>query len=117
MNSRRDTFRLGALIFLFAVLLNVQAQQPQAPVQPRTVAPPQAQQQPQPQQQQAQAPKIELKFAIIGDTGTGTKPQYEIGQKLSTTHGTFPFEFVIMLGDNMYGGESAKDFQNKFEKP
>jgi hypothetical protein len=22
-----------------------------------------------------------------------------------------------MLGDNMYGGDSAKDFQNKFEKP
>jgi predicted MPP superfamily phosphohydrolase len=29
----------------------------------------------------------------------------------------FPFEFVIMLGDNMYGGESARDFENKFEKP
>ena len=29
-------------------------------------------------------------------------------------HHAFPFEFVLMLGDNMYGGESAKDFQVKF---
>jgi 3',5'-cyclic AMP phosphodiesterase CpdA len=40
-----------------------------------------------------------------------------VGQKLTATRGTFPFEFVIMLGDNMYGGESARDFQTKFEKP
>ena len=58
-----------------------------------------------------------IKFAILGDTGTGGKQQYEIGQKMTAVRATFPFEFVIMLGDNMYGGESAKDFQNKFEKP
>jgi hypothetical protein len=113
MNSRRDTFLLGALVFLFAVLFNAQAQQTPTPVQPRSQAPPQAPQAPQQQQQQ----KNTLKFAILGDTGTGSKPQTEIGQKLAATRATFPFEFVIMLGDNMYGGESAKDFQNKFEKP
>src|SRR5688572_20245477 len=61
--------------------------------------------------------KAELKFAILGDTGTGGKPQYEIGQKLTAYRMTFPFEFVIMLGDNMYGGENPRDFVNKFEKP
>jgi predicted MPP superfamily phosphohydrolase len=30
---------------------------------------------------------------------------------------TFPFDFVLMLGDNIYGGHSAKDYQNKFELP
>jgi 3',5'-cyclic AMP phosphodiesterase CpdA len=65
----------------------------------------------QPAQQEA------LKFAILGDTGTGGKQQYEVGQKLTATHSTFPFEFVLMLGDNMYGGENPKDFQAKFEKP
>jgi hypothetical protein len=30
---------------------------------------------------------------------------------------TFGFDFVIMLGDNIYGGNSAKDFRNKFELP
>jgi len=29
----------------------------------------------------------------------------------------FPFEFVIMLGDNIYGSERPQDFVNKFEKP
>jgi predicted phosphodiesterase len=27
----------------------------------------------------------------------------------------FPFEFVLMMGDNMYGGESAQDYKVKFE--
>ena len=27
------------------------------------------------------------------------------------------FDFVIMLGDNIYGGHQAKDFMQKFEKP
>jgi predicted MPP superfamily phosphohydrolase len=58
-----------------------------------------------------------LKFAILGDTGTGGKPQYEVARRLAEAHATFPFEFVILLGDNMYGGESASDFKNKFEKP
>src|SRR5688572_31890217 len=28
---------------------------------------------------------------------------------------TFPFEFVLMLGDNMYGSEKAFDYKKKFE--
>jgi ADP-heptose:LPS heptosyltransferase len=58
-----------------------------------------------------------VKFAILGDTGTGGKPQYEIARRLAEAHAKFPFEFVILLGDNMYGGQSATDFKNKFEKP
>ncbi len=29
----------------------------------------------------------------------------------------FPFQFVIMMGDNMYGGQKPKDFEKKFELP
>jgi hypothetical protein len=65
----------------------------------------------------ASASKVQLKFAILGDTGTGTMPQFEIGKKLAASRTTYPFEFVIMLGDNMYGGENPKDFISKFEKP
>jgi predicted phosphodiesterase len=115
MNSRRRKFHHGAWILLFAAFFQVQAQQPNTAVPPRATAPPQAQQQqPQPSTPQQQPG---LKFAILGDTGTGSTPQHEIGRKLAAMHRTFPFEFVIMLGDNMYGGESARDFQNKFEKP
>jgi 3',5'-cyclic AMP phosphodiesterase CpdA len=29
----------------------------------------------------------------------------------------FPFEFVLMMGDNLYGGEAPKDFEKKFSEP
>ena len=58
-----------------------------------------------------------LRFAVIGDTGTGGKAQHQIAGKLAAARAKFPFEFVLMLGDNLYGGEAPADFQKKFEKP
>ena len=61
--------------------------------------------------------KDSVRFAVIGDTGTGTSSQYQIGERLTAARQMFPFEFVIMLGDNIYGSERPQDFVNKFEKP
>jgi 3',5'-cyclic AMP phosphodiesterase CpdA len=61
--------------------------------------------------------KDSVRFAIIGDTGTGTSSQYQVGAQLTKARQTFPFEFVIMLGDNIYGSERPQDFISKFEKP
>src|SRR3954464_11912569 len=61
--------------------------------------------------------KDSLKFAAIGDMGTGDKPQYEIGAQLNAWHGKFPFDTVIMLGDNLYGSQRPRDFVDKFENP
>jgi predicted MPP superfamily phosphohydrolase len=58
-----------------------------------------------------------VRFAVIGDTGTGARPQYEVGERLAASHDVFPFEFVIMLGDNIYGSERPQDFVLKFERP
>lgn len=58
-----------------------------------------------------------LKFAAIGDNGTGDRPQYEIAQQMSTMHASFAFDLVIMLGDNMYGGQGPSDFVKKFSEP
>jgi Calcineurin-like phosphoesterase len=58
-----------------------------------------------------------LKFAAIGDNGTGDKPEYEIADQMVKAHANFPFDLVIMLGDNMYGGQRPADFVSKFEKP
>jgi 3',5'-cyclic AMP phosphodiesterase CpdA len=58
-----------------------------------------------------------LKFAAIGDNGTGDRPQYEVAQQMTGAHSRFPFELVIMLGDNMYGGQKPSDFVKKFEEP
>ncbi len=62
-------------------------------------------------------PKDTLKFAVIGDSGTGDSNQYRLAKVFSDTHERFPYEFVLMMGDNMYGSESARDFQRKFEIP
>jgi 3',5'-cyclic AMP phosphodiesterase CpdA len=32
-------------------------------------------------------------------------------------HDKFPFDFVVMLGDNIYGGDSPSDYRKKFEDP
>ena len=70
----------------------------------------------------AQAPPLpnrpgSLKFAAIGDNGTGDRPQYELADQMTKAHATFPFDLVIMLGDNMYGSQRAADFVRKFERP
>ena len=55
-----------------------------------------------------------LKFAVIGDNGTGKPPQYDIARQMTVARTTFPFEFVLMLGDNLYG---SQDVVRKFEQP
>jgi hypothetical protein len=90
--------------------------------------PPQQQpQQPAPQPSRPQqAPQVQLtlpnkpdsvKFAVIGDTGTGDPNQYRVAARLAEFRKLFAFEFVAMLGDNTYGGETAKDFEVRFEVP
>lgn len=61
--------------------------------------------------------KESFHFAVIGDSGTGGRPAYEVAQRLAEAHGKFPFDVVLMLGDNMYGGQSPRDYKKKFEDP
>jgi hypothetical protein len=58
-----------------------------------------------------------IRFAVIGDTGTGEIPQFQIAQQMEHIHADFPFEFVLMLGDNIYGNNDANGFKRKFEDP
>ena len=58
-----------------------------------------------------------IKFLVIGDTGTGSSRQYQVGQQIASAYKQFPFEFAIMLGDNLYGSEGPSAYVNKFEKP
>ena len=58
-----------------------------------------------------------LKFAVIGDNGTGSTQEYQIAEQMVRTHRQYPFAFVLMLGDNLYGSDSPKEFVKKFEKP
>ena len=58
-----------------------------------------------------------VKFAIIGDSGTGSSSQYTIADRLVASRAKFPYEFVLMMGDNLYSGSGPKDYKKKFEEP
>jgi len=58
-----------------------------------------------------------VKFAVIGDNGTGDRPEYEVGEQMARARASFAFDTVIMLGDNMYGSQEPADFLKKFQQP
>jgi 3',5'-cyclic AMP phosphodiesterase CpdA len=58
-----------------------------------------------------------MKFALIGDSGTGTSSQLRVAKQLIAARGKFPYSFVLMTGDNLYGSESPSDYERKFEIP
>jgi predicted phosphodiesterase len=58
-----------------------------------------------------------LKFAVIGDAGQPGSGQTAVAQQMAAWRTRFPFEFVVMMGDNLYGTERPRDYQNKFEIP
>jgi Calcineurin-like phosphoesterase len=58
-----------------------------------------------------------LRFAVIGDSGTGTAAQSEVARLLAEWRASFPFELVLMMGDNIYGRDDPRDYRQKFEEP
>src|SRR5437764_3872448 len=58
-----------------------------------------------------------VRFAVIGDSGTGDKEQYDVAKEMEAYQQSVKFDFVIMMGDNIYGGQSPSDFKRKFEDP
>jgi len=58
-----------------------------------------------------------VRFAVIGDSGTGDRNQIAVAKQLAVWRSRFPYEFAIMLGDNLYGSESASTYARKFEIP
>ena len=70
-------------------------------------------------QERLQLPKKDgsVKFLVIGDSGTGGSSQREVANRIVEVHKIVPFEFAIMVGDNLYGSEGAGDYRRKFEEP
>ena len=59
-----------------------------------------------------------IKFAIIGDSGRGSKEQHEVAAQMVAYRQRFDFEFVLMAGDNIYEGPATEeDYRLKFEEP
>ncbi len=103
-----------------AILALVVAVTPAAPAGgPAAAAPWQA---PAPAQPAAPATALpnqkgSLKFAVLGDFGTGQRDQYQTAEQMARVQKQFPFELVLLVGDNLYGSERPQDFRNKFEIP
>jgi predicted phosphodiesterase len=59
-----------------------------------------------------------VKFAVIGDSGRGSPPQYEIAKQMMAFRDRFKYQFVLMVGDNIYEGPATPDdYRTKFEEP
>jgi len=58
-----------------------------------------------------------FKFGVLGDFGTGSKEQYQLGEQMAKLHERFNFDTVVTVGDNMLGAERPQDFKVKFELP
>lgn len=58
-----------------------------------------------------------VRFAVIGDNGTGEQPEFEVAGLMEKFREIVKYDFVVMDGDNIYGGHKPSDFQRKFEQP
>jgi Calcineurin-like phosphoesterase len=58
-----------------------------------------------------------VRFAAIGDAGRGDAAQYEVSAQMQAFRKVFRYDFVLMLGDNVYDGGTAEDYRQKFELP
>ena len=108
---RRRNLALGALLALgtaaLAVLLRATPPQPLPEPAPAPVV------------RQLELPRNPgaIRFAVLGDTGRGDALQYETAQELTHWHDRVGFEFVLMLGDNIYGPGTPDDLDRRFARP
>ena len=58
-----------------------------------------------------------LKFAVIGDSGQPGSGQTAVAAQMTKWRARFPFDFVLMTGDNLYGSERPSDYEKKFSVP
>lgn len=61
--------------------------------------------------------KGSVRFAVIGDAGLGSRAQRQVAEQMERFRQRFPFRFVLMLGDNIYGADGPDDYREKFEAP
>lgn len=56
-----------------------------------------------------------VRMAVFGDTGRGSKEQYELGRVMLQYQDVFKYDTVIMTGDNIYYEDTPADMKTKFE--
>ena len=58
-----------------------------------------------------------LRFAVIGDFGTGDHDECGTAKQMFAAHQRTPFDFIIAAGDNVYPNGSGRHFAKNFEQP
>jgi hypothetical protein len=58
-----------------------------------------------------------LKFIVLGDWGTGERPEYDLAAEMAHYRDQFKFDTVVTVGDNLYGRQRPVDYRTKFETP
>src|SRR5687767_6981778 len=58
-----------------------------------------------------------LKFAVLGNSGTGEEAQTQLAEQMATFHGRFKYDLVLLTGGNIFGSERPQDYLKKFEIP
>lgn len=61
--------------------------------------------------------EAEVRFAALGDAGTGGGSQQRLADRLAEVQRMSHFEIVIFLGDNVYPSGSPSGFEDKFLRP
>jgi predicted phosphodiesterase len=58
-----------------------------------------------------------ITFAVVGDTGTGDEAQLSVARQMVKQREKTQFEFVLMLGDNIYEKGEERFVKSHFEEP
>lgn len=61
--------------------------------------------------------KDKLRFAVVGDWGTGDQDCIGTARRMLGAHQNSQFDFVIAAGDNVYPNGSGRYFNSHFEQP
>ena len=56
-----------------------------------------------------------LRFGVIGDSGSGDARQLAVAKQMEAVNRAHHWEFVLMLGDNIYDDGNPRDFDRKFK--
>jgi predicted MPP superfamily phosphohydrolase len=58
-----------------------------------------------------------VRFAVVGDWGTGDDDAMGIASQMFSAHRRTPLDFVIAAGDNIYPDGDGRHFNKHFERP
>lgn len=58
-----------------------------------------------------------FRFVSVADTGTGGKDQFAVAEAMRRYYSQYPFDFVILGGDNIYEDGEIEKIEDVFEKP